>query len=1349
MREQNQGNDRREKSNETHVEAHGRQPTSTKRKRKRETDRVQSHGNNIRGKTSDHPHYSVISSVCSTVISLREFCLALGLAAVKDVCEINTHHPKERRRLRLQQILIRILDSTIVGIPSSVSAQGLICFSSQERVRRMVFGKVAIDNSLFERQQYLRDLVPRAILNILRQEQQQCISWKCRNILVRGYEFRRHGDDLGTATNSNLVPKYPNTLVNHLLTKPWEELHAYCGDFVLLFLLTRTLMFARIDNGSLVQLTGTPLHVLVEQQGSKRWASSKPTKYLGNPYSHNNRKSRQRPELLLHRSRIFYVRNCPTRPGLPKRHFVRQNRASLTSITSARSIVLKVFGSTKSSRRNLETKDARAEINVNGSPFKKNTATVQDHELCIVASGSKTASGLVVNKKPRSKIQRVPSRLLAVVPIAKEILERHKAIEYQRLLNRHCPCPCSRKNRCKTKDSWTVADLLPFHSSHKCVAAFLSACCQQLIPKRAWGSGNHNKRVFLDAVTSFVHLGRHETMCVRKMCGRFRLSQIEWICLPKINKKTGRKHPAVQIPPHEHQKREDLLEKWCFWIFDKIIIPIIRNTFYVTETQSAPSAVTYYRKPVWWKIEALSLRHLCRLNMCQLKESNGMARANQAGADTRRLLQAPAAPMRFLPKKTSVRPIVNLSAKMRPAAALKKKLLEKSKDKQVNIPCARPSMPAASSLSTTQHHLNLDASLSSVNYKLSDAFHACKCLLEQRPWLKGMGTNGLDGVYRRLQPYLRRHKQRCREAPASSGKPPLKLFFAKVDLASCFDSILPLKLLDILKQLLVVGGSSTWDANTSTNTKNQPAVPSASSEYVIRRYAMTYPDRCRDTARTRFVAAANVLGEEESNFVRFAASQSKEHCSGIQQRRRLSANNDMSEGDQILHQKNLVYSRKPIRNCVFTDHVRLSYIDHAKVFQLIREHLLSNVVQAGSTGHRFMQTVGIPQGSVMSTLLCDVYFGHMERDLVNQGKLPFGQGDLVPELNSSWCLNEMPALPKKRKRATELQSNTTIRKIQPVGVRVVDDMLFVSECEEDIRKFLDTLHSGVNEYNCAVNKDKTQSNFLYSTRSSSLEIKTESSKDVVSGACGTTHSADDASNLSVSKAVSDFVTYCGLCIDTDAVEIRADYSRYAGVNIRSTVTVPPKLAGEDLRRLTRSFLKPRAHALLFDTTVNSLKVAAFNVFEIGILAAMKFHVHVCTMRQQPAQNPKFFFDTILDAARYMWWLVCDRTGYAPSKIHCQYADSTSIKSEVEDHCMYEEIISKPGELCCRCDLNQDQVHWLVVSSFVIVLSRKQSRYQKVLALLRSFRECRRFKILPKDVQHALQLRSVLLGEAQY
>ena len=189
------------------------------------------------------------------------------------------------------------------------------------------------------------------------------------------------------------------------------------------------------------------------------------------------------------------------------------------------------------------------------------------------------------------------------------------------------------------------------------------------------------------------------------------------------------------------------------------------------------------------------------------------------------------------------------------------------------------------------------------------------------------------------------------------------------------------------------------------------------TEYVIRRYAMTYPDRCRAKARTRYIASAEILGEEEGNFVRFAAKLSKEGRTEI-----ALAEPSQSSADTIssVESENAVISRKPVRTRT-TDHVRLSYIDHTRVFQLL-QHLLRNVVHLGSSRHRYLQTVGIPQGSVMSTLLCDVYFGHMERELVQCGKLPLRKEDLAPELHLRWNNCEeanpmalMPMMVQRRK----------------------------------------------------------------------------------------------------------------------------------------------------------------------------------------------------------------------------------------------------------------------------------------------------------------------------------------------
>lgn len=48
--------------------------------------------------------------------------------------------------------------------------------------------------------------------------------------------------------------------------------------------------------------------------------------------------------------------------------------------------------------------------------------------------------------------------------------------------------------------------------------------------------------------------------------------------------------------------------------------------------------------------------------------------------------------------------------------------------------------------------------------------------------------------------------------------------------------------------------------------------------------------------------------------------------------------------------------------------------------QLLHEHIKNNIVKIG--GQYCRQQVGIPQGSVLSSLLCNLFYGHMERTVL-------------------------------------------------------------------------------------------------------------------------------------------------------------------------------------------------------------------------------------------------------------------------------------------------------------------------------------------------------------------------------
>ena len=125
------------------------------------------------------------------------------------------------------------------------------------------------------------------------------------------------------------------------------------------------------------------------------------------------------------------------------------------------------------------------------------------------------------------------------------------------------------------------------------------------------------------------------------------------------------------------------------------------------------------------------------------------------------------------------------------------------------------------------------------------------------------------------------------------------------------------------------------------------------------------------------------------------------------------------------------------------------------------------------------------------------------------------------------------------------------------------------------------------------------------------------------------------------------------------------------------------ISGLDLKRLTRGFLKPRAHALLFDTSINTVHHVKFNIYEIGVLAGIKFHAHVQRMEQHT--NAVFFASIVLDASKYMWWLVEDRTNkFLP---------------------------------LCQCHLREQEVENIIITSFIHVLSRKRNFYKNLLILL--------------------------------
>ena len=737
--------------------------------------------------------------------------------------------------------------------------------------------------------------------------------------------------------------------------------------------------------------------------------------------------------------------------------------------------------------------------------------------------------------------------------------------------------------------------------------------------------------------------------------------------------------PWYPMKQGNNKKNREMLVQFVRWSFDNIIISLLRNSFYVTETQHDPSSVTYYLKTTWWNIESEGLQNLCKEEydlVLPPSRTTAPSRLNQSDSldVVATSLRHPVfPPLRFVPKKKSVRPISNLSLIVQQPGSTKP---------------------------------------TSINRTLNDTYQACKSFSIENPWINGCGVHGLDGVYYRVVPFLRRVRQR------RSGGEHVCMYIAKTDVAKCFDSIRTDLLMSIVETLFrskqhssVVrqfygggggggGGAKRegWEGEGEGEEEERDGVrvdhlgrkeagggrkrkrgnesggeekdtefggggPALSlpvslvgddeeddeddEPYVVRKYSLVMADNTRSTkVRARYENHAALESNCQTSFVNFAKQQSD-----------------------------------TTRNAIFSDHVHVNDIHPTKILNGLRQHLFDHRVSI-SPNRIYRQRNGIPQGSVMSTWLCNVYYGHMERWLARSRRLPLTIHQLAPETNTVEREDTSSSFPS----AATTTATTTTTTTTTVAVRCTDDMLVLSTSEDDARHFVQTMIAGVPEYNCCVAVDKTQTNFI---------LHKQTSKET------TTNFMDEGdqcmNDVSTTTLLHRHINYCGLIIDCDTGNISADYSRYYGKHVRNLVTLPPVINGHDLKRLTLGFLKPRSHALLFDTSINTIEHVQFNVYEIGVLAAMKFHVHVLHMKQDARQNPSFFIDTIIDTADYMCWLVRDRTN-----------------NRKFPHCL--------------CGLESTTVRSTILQSFVHVLSRKKSRYEEVLIGLKKlniFRGCSR------------------------
>jgi Telomerase ribonucleoprotein complex - RNA binding domain/Reverse transcriptase (RNA-dependent DNA polymerase) len=339
----------------------------------------------------------------------------------------------------------------------------------------------------------------------------------------------------------------------------------------------------------------------------------------------------------------------------------------------------------------------------------------------------------------------------------------------------------------------------------------------------------------------------------------------------------------------------------------------------------------------------------------------------------------------------------------------------------------------------------------------------------------------------------------------------VRMYFGCVDIEKCFDNINQEVLLDHISSLL------------------------QHDSYVIQQYFGVHP----------------MISQERTCFKRWP---------------RVGSSDDISSFPQML-----VETTKATRNCIFQDPASCIMVQKNQLLAIVREHLTRHMVASrGRFDDRFLlQKKGIPQGSVLSTLLCNFYYGKMEKML------------LPASLTGSGSGNETGASMDLASRATSFL------------VRMVDDFMLITTDVSVLNEFLSALNKGNAKLGVAINHDKSKVSHTVRLRS------------------GPDGATDDTTSRKILPDNSTRIAWCGMLLDTRTGEVMIDYSslqshnssqyaRWAASNVHHGLR-----EGHQLLTHMTQLVRPRCLPILFDPAINSDRVRIMNFYQLMLWAAVK------------------------------------------------------------------------------------------------------------------------------------------------
>ncbi|THW51264.1 hypothetical protein D6D21_01495 [Aureobasidium pullulans] len=525
------------------------------------------------------------------------------------------------------------------------------------------------------------------------------------------------------------------------------------------------------------------------------------------------------------------------------------------------------------------------------------------------------------NLKQRSLPKRLRGKCETLI---NQLRTRHERCAYSALLQYYCPDSFAEENSANDGSD----NIMGLATSSSQVSAYCRSVIARVFPGNLWGEGELgavNKAHVMHQIDRFVRLGRYESLMLHEVAQNIKISKISWLRPPD-------EMEGCKLAASDFNKRKDMFAELLYYLFDSFLIPLISSNFYVTESSTYRNRLLYFRHDAWQKLSEPALKSLGTTMFEEVGKSTVKKTLSNMSIGTGRV--------RLLPKESGLRPIINLKRRVQ-----------------------------------TKRNGRLVLG-KSVNKILEPAFHVLNLEKAITPAKLGSSMFSSDEMYQRL------HRFRTQLQQSENADKPL--YFAKVDVQSCFDSIPQKPLLKLLNDLISAEG------------------------YTITRYAQ-----------------AKALGEydqsEDQPKIVPKASWKWKGKARVTDQKKLFSEHAQKEAEASL-------------GTVFVDLEGKTHRSRAGILALLREHIERNIVQIGKKFYR--QTTGIPQGSIVSSLLCNFFYAELESKVL--AFLQDGESLLL---------------------------------------RLIDDFLLISTNRDTATRFVQVMHRGLPEYGLRVKEDKSKVNF--------------------------------------------------------------------------------------------------------------------------------------------------------------------------------------------------------------------------------------------------------------------------------